>query len=83
MYIKSSLKTNDNSDFSLSDLIGAEFDVILVEPPLHEYKTSNGVYFDKYFSWDEVKNKSFKDFSINFLINFFGLVPLEVKSKLN
>ena len=56
MYIKSPLKSHDNSDFLLSELIGAEFDVILVEPPLHEYKTSNGVYFDKYFSWDEVKN---------------------------
>jgi hypothetical protein len=54
MFIRSPLRTNDNSDYPLNDLIGSEFDVILVEPPLHEYKTSNGVHFDKYFSWDEV-----------------------------
>ena len=47
MFIRSPLRSSDvNSDYSLSDLIGAEFDVILVEPPLLEYKTANGVYFD-------------------------------------
>lgn len=54
MYLQSSLK-NPNGDFSLMDQIGCEFDVILVEPPLHEYRTSNGVHFNKYYTWDEIK----------------------------
>ena len=41
--------------FSLSEL-EYEFDVILVEPPLLEYKYTNGVQFSKYMSWDEVCN---------------------------
>lgn len=56
MYIKSSLRNDDGSDFSLSELISSEFDVILVDPPLLEYKNGNGVYFNKYFTWDEVRN---------------------------
>lgn len=55
MYIKSPL-LNDNSstDFSLMSLIGSEFDVILIEPPLHEYQITNNAYFDRFYSWDEV-----------------------------
>lgn len=57
MYLKCKL-TNDekelNSDFLLNQHIGSEFDVILIEPPLQEYQTTNGIHFDKYFSWDEV-----------------------------
>lgn len=59
MYIKSTLlnraANSVNSSFSLMELTGSEFDVILIEPPLHEYRTSNGVHFNKYYSWDEIK----------------------------
>ena len=58
MYLKSCLTNKTTgADFSLSELIGCEFDVILVEPPLHEYQSANGVHFDKYFSWDEVHER--------------------------
>lgn len=52
MYLK---KDFDSPDSRLSDL-GLEFDVILVEPPLVEYQRSNGVNFDKYMNWDEIKS---------------------------
>jgi hypothetical protein len=52
MCLKSKLTNENNGEFPLMDLLGCEFDVILVEPPLHEYQ--NGVHFDKCFSWDEV-----------------------------
>ena len=53
MYIKSKLTNANSTDFNLMEIIGCEFDVILVEPPLHEYQ--NGVHFDKCFTWDEIK----------------------------
>ena len=53
MYLKSSLFNEDKSEFPLNEHLGVEFDVILVEPPLHEYQSANGVHFDKYYSWDE------------------------------
>ena len=61
MYIKSNLINPNKADFSLFDLIGSEFDVILIEPPLIEYKITNNVHFSRYFSWDEVsiEEKSF------------------------
>lgn len=46
---------DNSSDFPLQEEIGCEFDVILMEPPLYEYQNSNGVHFDKYFTWDEIK----------------------------
>jgi hypothetical protein len=55
MYIKSPLINKKNNSFPLMELIGCEFDVILIEPPLHEYQLTNGVNFSKYFSWDEIK----------------------------
>lgn len=55
MYLKSPLKTQNGLDFPLHDQIGCEFDVILVEPPLHEYQASNGVHFDEYFTWEQIK----------------------------
>lgn len=55
MYLKCDLKTGSGVDFPLHDQIGCEFDVILVEPPLYEYQTANGVYFDNYFTWDQIK----------------------------
>lgn len=55
MYLKSNLVTKNGSDFPLHDQIGCEFDVILLEPPLYEYQNANGVHFDKYFTWDEIK----------------------------
>ena len=39
--------------FSLSEL-EYQFDVILVEPPLEEYKLTNGVHLKKYMDWDKV-----------------------------
>lgn len=54
MYLKNGLKSSDDKDFPLHDHIGTEFDVILIDPPLYEYQTTNGVHFDKYFTWDEV-----------------------------
>ena len=56
MYFKCPLTTNNSTDFPLNDYIGCEFDVILIEPPLQEYQSINGVHFDKFFTWDEVKN---------------------------
>ncbi|CAF0724857.1 unnamed protein product [Didymodactylos carnosus] len=48
MYMKCDLL-----NFSLADL-DCEFDVILIEPPLQEYKRTHGVHFDRYWSWDEI-----------------------------
>lgn len=42
----------DLTRFSLSNLQN-QFDVILIEPPLHEYQ-SNGIVYEKYWSWDEI-----------------------------
>ena len=50
MYLRRDILANN---FSLSSL-ECEFDVILVEPPLEEYKRSNGIHFDRYVNWDEV-----------------------------
>ena len=60
MYLKCDLKTGSGVDFPLHDQIGCEFDVILVEPPLYEYQTANGVYFDNYFTWDQVSLRIIK-----------------------
>lgn len=56
MYIKSDLLSKDSNDFSLAELTGSEFDVILVEPPLHEYQTHNKIFFNKFYSWDDIKS---------------------------
>jgi mRNA m6A methyltransferase non-catalytic subunit len=40
MFIRSPLRTNDNSDYPLNDLIGAEFDVILGETKVWSFKLS-------------------------------------------
>lgn len=40
-------------NFTLSSL-DYEFDVILIEPPLEEYKRTHGIHFDRYVNWDEV-----------------------------
>lgn len=48
MYLKT------NFDKSLLTELDYQFDVILVEPPLEEYKRTNGVHFEKYMNWDEV-----------------------------
>jgi len=53
LYLKSPLASQNKEPYPLFDDVGSEFDVILIEPPLHEYR-SNGVHFNKYFSWDEV-----------------------------
>lgn len=74
MFLKSNLKTNDGKDFALHDQIGNEFDVILIDPPLYEYQTTNGVHFDKYFTWDEVSALKYTyNFSkiIDSFLNFF------------
>ncbi len=55
MYFKSPLKSKNGLDFPLQSQLGCEFDVILIEPPLHEYQVTNGVHFDNYFTWDEIK----------------------------
>ena len=55
MYLKNPLASANGVDFPLHNYIGTEFDVILIEPPLYEYHSANGVHFDKYFTWDEVK----------------------------
>lgn len=55
MYLKNPLASANGVDFPLHNYIGTEFDVILIEPPLYEYHSANGVHFDKYFTWDEIK----------------------------
>ncbi len=47
------LNVNFEDKFSLTEL-DYQFDVILVEPPLEEYKLTNGVHFKKYMNWDQV-----------------------------
>ena len=49
------LNVNFENKFSLTEL-DYQFDVILVEPPLEEYKLTNGVHFKKYMNWDQVNN---------------------------
>ncbi|PAA75448.1 hypothetical protein BOX15_Mlig030536g7, partial [Macrostomum lignano] len=49
MYLKCDLLT-----FNLNDL-NCKFDAILVEPPLEEYNISHGVYYPRYWSWDEIE----------------------------
>jgi mRNA m6A methyltransferase non-catalytic subunit len=51
MYLRCDILAND---FTLASL-ESEFDVILVEPPLEEYKRTNGIHFDRYVTWEEVK----------------------------
>jgi hypothetical protein len=53
MYLRCDLLANN---FTLSSL-ECEFDVILVEPPLEEYKRTNGIHFDRYVTWEEVNRK--------------------------
>lgn len=53
MYLRCDLLANN---FTLSSL-ECEFDVILIEPPLEEYKRTNGIHFDRYVTWDEVNYK--------------------------
>ncbi|CAF3856560.1 unnamed protein product [Rotaria sp. Silwood2] len=50
MYLRCDLLANN---FTLASL-DCEFDVILIEPPLEEYKRTNGIHFDRYVTWDEV-----------------------------
>jgi len=50
MYLRCDLLANN---FTLSSLY-CEFDVILIEPPLEEYKRTSGIHFDRYVTWDEV-----------------------------
>lgn len=47
-------KKCDLEVFELSEL-GCQFDVILLEPPLHEYQRAQGAVFDKYWEWDEIE----------------------------
>jgi hypothetical protein len=62
MYLNADL----DGKFSLSEL-EYQFDVILVEPPLEEYKLTNGVHLKKYMDWDKVRrNKEDKKFVIFF-----------------
>ncbi|CAF1211097.1 unnamed protein product [Rotaria magnacalcarata] len=50
MYLRCDLLANN---FTLASL-ECEFDVILIEPPLEEYKRKSGIHFDRYVTWDEV-----------------------------
>ncbi|UJR22710.1 hypothetical protein I4U23_025745 [Adineta vaga] len=50
MYLRCDLPANN---FMLASL-ECEFDVILIEPPLEEYKRTNGIHFDRYVTWEEV-----------------------------
>lgn len=45
--------STDLVDFELSEM-NAQFDVILIEPPLPEYQRTTGAVFDKYWTWDEI-----------------------------
>lgn len=63
MYIKSDLLAKNGADFPLAELVGTEFDVILVEPPLHEYQILNKVQFNRYYTWDEVNKVLFYFFN--------------------
>lgn len=42
----------DLTTFDLPSLQN-QFDVILIEPPLHEYQ-SNGLVYEKFWTWDEI-----------------------------
>ncbi|XP_067928772.1 N6-adenosine-methyltransferase non-catalytic subunit-like [Watersipora subatra] len=44
----------DLLSYDLSNLQN-QFDVILIEPPLHEYQSSNGIVYEKYWSWNEIR----------------------------
>ncbi|CAF0890331.1 unnamed protein product [Adineta ricciae] len=50
MYLRCDLLANN---FTLASL-DCEFDVILIEPPLEEYKRTSGIHFDRYVTWEEV-----------------------------
>jgi mRNA m6A methyltransferase non-catalytic subunit len=59
LYFKCDLINKDNNDqtineFPLMQHVGTEFDVIIIEPPLEEYQLTNGVHFNRYYSWEEV-----------------------------
>ena len=54
MYIKSDLLGKNGDDFDLNELIGSEFDVILVEPPLHEYQITNKIYFNRFAKYSTI-----------------------------
>ena len=56
MYLRCDILANN---FTLSSL-ECEFDVILIEPPLEEYRQSNGVHFDRYVTWDEVRRREIR-----------------------
>ena len=45
----------DLETFDLRDL-ESKFDVILIEPPLEEYKRLQGVSRDKFWAWDMVRH---------------------------
>merc|ERR1719209_47509 len=45
--------STDLVDFELAEM-NAQFDVILIEPPLPEYQRTTGAVFDKYWTWDEI-----------------------------
>ena len=53
----------DLQEMELSEL-DCKFDVILLEPPLEEYQRSQGMVFDKYWSWDEVVTSKILNFSL-------------------
>ncbi|TPP57604.1 N6-adenosine-methyltransferase subunit METTL14 [Fasciola gigantica] len=49
MYLRADLKT-----FDLNDL-QSKFDVVLIEPPLEEYRRMNGAVFDQHWTWTEIE----------------------------
>lgn len=57
MYLKCDLRK-----FDLNDL-KSKFDVILIDPPLEEYKRTNGVTNVDFYSWDDVLKLKIDDIS--------------------
>ena len=75
MYLRCDILANN---FTLASL-DCEFDVILVEPPLEEYKRTNGIHFDRYVNWEEVNESS--EWRLDQRFRFFAKVmKLDVES---
>lgn len=75
MYLRSDLLA---PNFTLSSL-ECEFDVILIEPPLEEYKRKSGIHFDRYVNWDEV-NALLERSSLFLYRRVFKVMKLDVES---
>jgi mRNA m6A methyltransferase non-catalytic subunit len=84
MHLKCSLLQpgENGAEFPIKDYLNSEFDVILIEPPLHEYQSVNGVHFNRYYTWNEAMKFSRTAFSTkekSLLISFL-FFPYQIKA---